>query len=69
MKATCLICCLYLVVIGLNFGVFALFSFDLLFFLAFRSALLYRCLLALAGVAALWLVFWLIAFRPFDNLR
>ena len=64
MKLTTLICCSYLVFIGLLATVYAFSGFNLLLFFSFENATVYRSLLSLSGVAAAWLVFWLIAFRP-----
>jgi len=64
MKLTTLICCGILILFGLCASVYALFGFDLLWFACCGNAVLYRSLLSLAGVGALWLLFWLIVFRP-----
>jgi uncharacterized membrane protein len=64
MKVTTLICCSLLVFFGLCAAVFALTGFDFLLFVTAGNAIAYRAILSLAGVSALWLLFWLIAFRP-----
>lgn len=64
MKLTTLICCTLLIFFGLCATVYALFGFNLLLFLCFGNTVVFRSLLSLAGVCALWLLFWLIAFRP-----
>ena len=64
MKITTVICCALLIVCGVLSAVYALSGFDLLFFLTAGYMPVYRALLSLSGVAALWLLFWLIAFRP-----
>ena len=64
MKITTLICCAILIAFGLFASVYALFGFDLLLFLCMGNRIVYRSLLSLGGVAAGWLLFWLIAFRP-----
>ncbi len=68
MKLTTLICCVYLILMGLFLTVFAFSGFDLLLFLCFGKQALYRALLSLSGIAAAWLLFWLLAFRPTDPL-
>ena len=68
MKLTTIICCTLLIFFGLCATVFALTGFDLLFFLTAGNLIVYRSILSLAGVAALWLLFWLIAFRPMKFL-
>ena len=64
MKITTLLACALLIAYGVFAALFALTGFDLLALLAFGNTYVYRALLSLAGVAALWLLFWLIAFRP-----
>lgn len=64
MKLTTLLCCSILILFGLFAAVYALSGFDLLLFLVGGNAYAYRAILSLAGVGALWLLFWLIAFRP-----
>lgn len=69
MKLTTILCCAWLIFFGISAAVWALTGFDLLALLTFGSAVAYRALLTLAGVGALWLLFWLIAFRPTHELR
>ena len=69
MKITTLLCCAVLIAFGLGACIYALTGFDLLAAVTFGNAYVYRVLLSLTGVAALWLVFWLIAFRPTRQLR
>ncbi len=64
MKLTTIICAGLLISYGLGACVYALTGFDLLLFVCFGNTVVYRSLLSLAGVGALWLIFWLIAFRP-----
>ena len=64
MKVTTLICCSLLIFYGVLAAVYALIGFDLLLYLCAGNLAIYRAALSLAGVAALWLLFWLIAFRP-----
>lgn len=68
MKLTTLICCSILILYGIFATVYAIFGFDLLFFLCAGNSYVYRAGLSLAGVGALWLLFWLIAFRPTSSL-
>ena len=69
MKLTTIICCAVLILFGLGAAAFALTGFDLLRFICFGNDIVYRSLLSLTGVSALWLIFWLIAFRPTDKLN
>ncbi len=69
MKVSCIVCGSLLIAFGICAAVYALFSFDLLLFLCFGNEMLYRVAHALQAVAAAWLAFWLIAFRPQDDLR
>lgn len=64
MKLTTLLCCSLLIFFGVLLAVSALADFDLLLFLCAGNRVVYRCFLSLSGVCALWLLFWLIAFRP-----
>lgn len=64
MKITTLLCCSLLIAFGLFAAVYALSGFDLLLFFCGGNVYVCRALLSLAGVGALWLLFWLIAFRP-----
>ena len=64
MKLTTVICSAILVAAGMFALVYALSGFDLLLFLCGGNVYAFRALLSLAGVAALWLLFWLITFRP-----
>ena len=68
-KLTTILCSIVLIAFGLGACIFALTGFDVLAALTFGDPYLYRALLSLAGVAALWLTFWLIAFRPTKPLR
>lgn len=64
MKLTTWIASGILIFFGLCASVFALTGFNLFFFLCGSNPVVYRALLSLAGVAALWLFYWLVAFRP-----
>ena len=68
MKLTTLICCAYLIAFGLGASVYALTGFSLLAFVCFGNIVAERALLSLTGIAAGWLAFWLIAFRPHASL-
>ncbi len=68
MKITTILCCSVLIAFGLFAAVYALAGFDLLLFFCAGNGAVYRAVLSLAGVAAGWLVFWLIAFRPLKPL-
>lgn len=68
MKLTTILCCAILILFGLGACIYALTGFNLLLFLCFGNAVVFRSALSLAGVAALWLLFWLIAFRPLKFL-
>ena len=64
MKVTTILCCSLLIAFGVLACVYALSGFNLLLFLCAGNAIIFRAILSLAGVAAAWLLFWLIAFRP-----
>ena len=69
MKLSCMLCSFVLIALGICGGVYALTGFDLLAAVTFGNPIAYRALLSLAGGGALWLLFWLIAFRPTRQLR
>jgi uncharacterized membrane protein YuzA (DUF378 family) len=54
---------------GIFAAIYGLFGFDLLLLLCAYNQTAFRVFLALEGVAAVWLFFWLIAFRPQNNLK
>lgn len=64
MKYTTWIMCGILIFFGILASVYALTGADLLMYLCFGNSYTYRAVLSLSGVAALWLLFWLVAFRP-----
>ena len=64
MKLTTLLFCGYLIGFGVGAAVYALFGVNLLALVTFGNVYAYRALLSITGVAALWLLFWLLAFRP-----
>lgn len=68
MKLTTILLSAVLIAFGLFAAVYAFSGFDLLLFLCAGNLIAYRALLPLAGIAALWLLFWLIAFRPLRYL-
>ena len=69
MKLTTIILCGLLIVYGLGACLYALTGVDLLRLVSAGNAVLYRALLSLSGVAALWQLFFFIAFRPTRGLR
>ena len=68
MKLTTHVCCFLLIFFGLCAAVYALTGFPLLYFLCFSNTVAFRAVLSLGGIAAGWLLFWLIAFRPTAQL-
>ena len=64
MKLTTWISSGILIFFGLCATVFAFSGFNLLLFFCAGNTVVYRSLLSITGVAALWLLYWLIAFRP-----
>lgn len=69
MKFTCYLCVGILIVLGICGGVYAFSRFDILFYICFKSDTVYRSVLAIGGVAALYDVYSLIAFKPFKGLK
>ncbi len=64
MKLTTILASAILILFGFFATVYAFSGFSLLLFVCAGNVIVYRALLSLAGVAAAWLLFWLIAFRP-----
>lgn len=69
MKLTTYLCCSVLILFGILASVYALTGFNVLLFCCGGNQIIYRSLLSLSGVGALWLLFWLIAFRPAQFLN
>ena len=69
MRLTCNLCILILVFLGICGGVFAFSGFNLLLFLCFYSAMIYRIILAIGLVSALFTVYSLLVFKPFKGLK
>lgn len=69
MKLTSITCVLILVTIGICGAVYAFSGFNLLYFLCLKIDFAYRSFLAVGGVAALYTVYALFAFKPFKGLK
>lgn len=69
MKISCLVASAILIAGSIFAAVYGLFSFDLLLFLCGGNRTIFRIFLTLEGAAGAWLLFWLIAFRPQNDLR
>ena len=69
MRLSCNLCILILIFLGICGGVYAFSGFDLLLFLCFYSTPVYRSILAIGLVAALFTVYALLVFRPFKGLK
>ena len=69
MKLTTIFLCAVLIAYGLSACLYALTGIDLLALITAGNTVIYRSLLSLAGVAALWLILWLIAWRPTRDHR
>ena len=68
MKFTTLLCCAVLIFFAISSSVFAFTQFNLPLFLCGNNPILFRALLAIDGLCGLWLLFWLIAFRPTKSI-
>lgn len=68
MKISALISVAALVICGLNVCISSLFGVDVLLILCAYNAVAYRITNAFFGVAALFIAFWAVAFKPFRNL-
>lgn len=69
MKWTSIFCASILIACGLNMMFVGLFGINPVLFFLFGNQLLYRIFLAWSGIAALWQIFWMIVFRPQNNLN
>ncbi len=69
MRLSCYLCLFLLVFLGICGGVYAFSGFDLLLFLCFHSAAVYRSALATGLVAALFTVYAAVVFKPFKGLK
>ena len=69
MKLTCYLCVAMLIALGICGGIYAFSGFNLLYFVCFKNVLIYRCLLSVIFVAALFTVYALFTFRPFKGLK
>lgn len=69
MKLTTYLLCAVLILFGIGASVYALTGFNALLFVCAGNTYVYRALLSLTGIGALWLLFWLIVFRPAEFLN
>ena len=69
MRLSCNLCILILVILGICGGVFAFSGFNLLLFLCFYNIVIYRSILAIGLVSALFTVYALLVFKPFKGLK
>lgn len=69
MRLTCDLCAAILIVLGILWGVFAFSGFNALLFLCFYSVTVYRSVLAIGAVCALFLLYALAVFKPFKGLK
>ena len=69
MKLTSILCTLILVTLGICSAVYAFSGFNLLYFMCFKLDSAYRSFLAVSGVSALYIVYSLIAFKPYKGLK
>ena len=69
MRMTSVLCVILLITLGICGGVYAFSGFNLLYFLCFKMEVAYRSFLAVCGVAALYSIYSLFAFRPFRGLK
>lgn len=69
MKFTSYLCVSMLVLLGVCGGVFAFTGFNLLLFLCMNEQFIYRTVLAVSAVAALYTFYAMIAFKPFKGLK
>ncbi len=58
-----------LIILAIFGGIYAFTGFDALYYLCMGSDTVYRCILAVSAVSALFTVYSLIAFKPFRGLK
>lgn len=69
MRLSCNLCLIILILLGICGGVFALLDFNLLLFLCFYSSIIYRSILAIGLVSAIFVIYALLVFKPFKGLK
>ena len=69
MRLSCNLCTLILVILGICGGVFAFSGFNLLLFLCFGNTYVFRAVLGISAVAALFILYALIIFKPYKGLK
>lgn len=69
MRLSCNLCIIILSFIAFCGGIYAFSGFNLLLFLCFYNAVIYRSILAIGLVAGLFTIYALITFRPFHGLK
>lgn len=69
MRLTCIICTLLLVFTALCGAAYAFTGFNALLLFCFGNATALRAVLAVNGVAGLFLIYALIVFKPFKGLK
>lgn len=69
MRLSCNLCVIILVFLAICGGIFAFSGFNLLLFLSFYNYVIYRSILAIGLVAALFTVYALLVFKPFKGLK
>ena len=69
MKVSCILCTVIVVLFGILALIYALFEVNLLLILCMNNPVLYRSALSVNAVAAAFLAFWLIAFKPQNHLN
>lgn len=69
MRLSCNLCLAFLVLVGICGGVYAFSGFNLLLFICFNSVVVFRSILAISFVSALFTVYALLVFKPFKGLK
>jgi hypothetical protein len=69
MRFTCILCTINLILLGLIGGAAALFGVDMLSLIFLSNLTAIRIYLAITSVSALFLIYALLTFRPFQGLK
>ena len=69
MKTTSVIAFILVIIGALNWLLIGLFSFNLVSVIFGPISFISRTIYTLVGIASLWIIFFIFAFRPFKNIN
>lgn len=68
MKVTTIIAFILVIIGALNWLLFGLFSFDLVAMIFGTMSIVSRIVYALVGLASLWVIYFMVMYKPFRNV-